>query len=174
LEIALIVGLAAQKFAEGAEGKLWGAIDPNPVSSQHEVKQELLGTLGLENRLARMSIFSALNTIGKVYEKVHDSVEAYNKEATVANNISKIGERVVEILNNVDGITTAHSRDFSRATPLFTLRDGTLLKTFRNPAQVDHIFVADSQGNMVFAGFVFWKDKENLQKAIAEIKRELS
>ena len=121
-----------------------------------------------------MNIFSTLNTIGKVYEKIHGSVEDWNTEATVANDISKVGERVVEILNNVDGIKTAHSRDFCRATPLFTLRDGTLIKTFRNPAQVDHIFVSNSQGQVIFGGFVLWKDKENLQKAIVDIKRELS
>lgn len=54
-----------------------------------------------------MNIFSALNTVGKVYEKIHDSVEDWNAEAAVANDISKIGERVVEILNNVDGMHTA-------------------------------------------------------------------
>lgn len=38
----------------------------------------------------------------------------------------------------------AHSRDFQRATPFFTLKDRTLVKIFINSAQVKYIFLADS------------------------------
>lgn len=67
-----------------------------------------------------------------------------------------------------------HSKDFSRATPLFSLRDGTAIKMYKNPAQVDHIFVCDDKGEMVFGGFVTWVDSKNLRQSVAEIKEELS
>ena len=79
---------------------------------------------------------------------------------------------VVEILNNVPGMTPSHSRDFWRATPLFTLQDGYVLKTYKNPVGVDHIFIADNNKNMVFGGFVGWIHSEGLLKAIETIKKE--
>lgn len=124
-----------------------------------------------------MSIFNFFDSVvpvAKVYEKVHDSVEKWNTEATISNNISKVAERVIEILNNTPGMTPAHSRDFKRATPIFALRDGTVIKIYMNSVHVDHVFVADEKGNMVFGGFVGWSDSESLRQSIAKIKRELS
>jgi hypothetical protein len=121
-----------------------------------------------------MSIFNLLDVVGTIYSKVHDSVEEWNTEAPISNQISKVAERVVEILDSVPGMTPAHSRDFLRATPLFSLRDGTVIKMYKNPAQVDHVFVSDDKGEMVFGGFVYWGDSENLRQSVAKIKRELS
>jgi hypothetical protein len=121
-----------------------------------------------------MSIFNSFDSVGEIYGKVHDSVEKWNTEAPISNHISKVAERVVEILNNVPGITSAHSRDFHRATPLFTLRDGTVLRMYKNPVHVDHVFVSDDKGNMVFGGFVYWGDSESLRQSISKIKNGLS
>jgi hypothetical protein len=112
--------------------------------------------------------------VAKIYGKVHDSLEKWNLEAEISDNISSITERVVEVLNNVSGMTQADSRDFRRATPLFTLRDGTVLKTWKNPVGVDHVFIANSDGKMLFGGFVGWVHSENLRQAIAEIREEFT
>jgi hypothetical protein len=121
-----------------------------------------------------MSIFNLLDVVGPIYSRVHDSVEKWNTEAHISNQISKVAERVVEILDNVPGMTPAHSRDFFRATPLFSLRDGTVIKMYKNPAQVDHVFVCDDKGEMVFGGCVGWVHSKNLRQSVAEIKKELS
>jgi hypothetical protein len=120
------------------------------------------------------NFFDSVASVAKVYEKVHDSVEKWNTEATISNNISKVAERVIEILNDTPGMTLAHSRDLKRATPLFTLRDGTVVKIYKNPVQVDHVFVSDKKGKMVFGGFVDWDNSENLRQSISKIKKELS
>jgi hypothetical protein len=65
-----------------------------------------------------------------VAEKFIDLVDEWNTEAPVANNISEIAQKVVEILFNVPGMTQAHSRDFYRATPIYTLIDGTVVKVY--------------------------------------------
>ncbi len=88
------------------------------------------------------------------------------------DHISIARGRVVEILNSVSGMTKAHSRDFYRATPLFTLRDGSVLKTWKNSVGVEHIFIANGDGNMVFGGFVGWIHSENLRQAITEIREK--
>jgi hypothetical protein len=121
-----------------------------------------------------MSLFDLFDTAGKVYVKIHDSIEKWNTEAPVSDHISKVAERVVEILSSVHGMSPTHSRDFIRATPIFTLRDGTVLKIYKNPLNLDHIFVSDDKGKMIFCGFVYWGDSENLHQSIAKIKKELS
>ena len=90
------------------------------------------------------------------------------------NHISSVGGRIIEILNSVYGMTQSHSRDFYRATPLFTLRDGSVLKTWKNFVGVEHIFIANGDGEMVFGGFVGWIHSENLRQAIAEIREEFT
>jgi hypothetical protein len=81
---------------------------------------------------------------------------------------------VVDLLNEVEGMTQAHSRDFKNATPRFTLRDGSVLKVFKNPVGVNHVFIADDQGNMIFGGFVGWIHADGLKQAIATIRSDFT
>ncbi len=71
-------------------------------------------------------------------------------------------------------MTTTDSRDFSRARPLFTLKDGTIVKVFTNPVGVNHVFLADSKEKMIFGGYVGWIHNENFNEAINDIKKEFS
>lgn len=119
-------------------------------------------------------IFDNLNAFAQIFKIVHDDISNWNQEAEVSNNISSVTQRVVEILNNVSGMNQAHSRDFHRATPLFTLRDGSVVKTWKNPSKVLHIFIADCNGKMIFGGFVFWWQEDNLEQAIQEIKQKFA
>ncbi|MDS3860109.1 hypothetical protein RIF25_04750 [Thermosynechococcaceae cyanobacterium BACA0444] len=109
-----------------------------------------------------------------IYPKIHDSVEDWNNPASVSNDISKVSEQVVEFLNRVPGMTQAHSRDFKRATPIFTLRDGSVLKTWKNPVGVNHVFIANKKGEMVFGGFVGWIHAEGLHQALQQIRAKFT
>ncbi len=109
-----------------------------------------------------------------VYPKIHDSVENWNNPASVSNDISKLSEQVVEFLNRVSGMTQAHSRDFKRATPIFTLQDGSVVKAWKNPAGVDHVFIANKKGEMVFGGFFGWIHAEGLDQALKQIRAKLT
>jgi hypothetical protein len=120
------------------------------------------------------SILNAIPPLAQVYEKIHDSVDEWNSSAQTANQISNVAEQVVNLLNEVEGMTQAHSRDFKNATPRFTLRDGSVLKFFKNPVGVDHVFIADDQGNMIFGGFVGWIHANNLKAVIAKIKLDFT
>ena len=117
-------------------------------------------------------MFDPLDSLSRVYEKVHDSVEEWNSNTPVANRISSLVEEVVDTLNSVPGMTQAHSRDFKRAAPRFTLSDGSVVKMWKNPVGVDHVFIADINGNMVFGGFVGWIHADGLNDAIVAIKRK--
>ncbi|CAN1209256.1 hypothetical protein TUMEXPCC7403_03470 [Tumidithrix helvetica PCC 7403] len=119
-------------------------------------------------------MFESLEPVAKIYEKIHDSVNEWNRPTQSANKISSVAEPVVDVLNQVPGMTQAHSRDFKRATPRFTLRDGSVLKMFKNPVGVNHVFIADTEGNMVFGGFVGWIHTDSLNQAIEKIRRDFT
>ncbi|MDZ7994087.1 MAG: hypothetical protein RM022_026965 [Nostoc sp. EfeVER01] len=110
----------------------------------------------------------------RLSQKGIDWLEEWNTEAEIASSISQIAQKAVEILVNVPGMTQAHSRDFRRATPIFTLKDGTVIKIFINPANVKHIFLADSNNKMLFGGYVGWIDTKGLNQAIEKIKHSLT
>jgi hypothetical protein len=99
-----------------------------------------------------------------------DITTEWNEQPQVANDISEISTQVIEKLSNTQGIAQADGRDFKRATPKFKLKDGTMIRTYKNPAGVDHIFLADRSGRMLFGGYVGWMHSENLEATIAEIK----
>ncbi|MDZ7964994.1 MAG: hypothetical protein RM368_08450 [Nostoc sp. DedSLP03] len=110
----------------------------------------------------------------RLSQKGIDWLEEWNTEAEIATSIYQIAQKAVEILVNVPGMTQAHSRDFRRATPIFTLKDGTVIKIFINPANVKHIFLADSNNKMLFGGYVGWIDTKGLNQAIEKIKHSLT
>ena len=116
----------------------------------------------------------SVEPLSKVYMKVHDSLEEWNSPATIANQISPLAEKVVHLLNQVPGMTQAHSRDFKRATPLCNLRDGSVLKTWKNPVGVDHVFIANANGMMIFGGFVGWIHSSGLQQCIEKIRQDFT
>ncbi|MFH7024879.1 MAG: hypothetical protein ACHBN1_05625 [Heteroscytonema crispum UTEX LB 1556] len=105
-------------------------------------------------------------------QKALDYLMEWNTEAEIAYSISQTAQQVVEILVNVPGMTMAHSRDFQRAIPYFTLKDKTVVKIYINPAQVKHIFLADYNNKMVFGGYVGWIHKKPLNETIDKIKKE--
>ncbi len=110
----------------------------------------------------------------RLSQKGIDWLQEWNTEAEIASSISQNAQKAVEILINVPGMTQAHSRDFLRATPIFTLKDGTVIKIFINPAHVKHIFLGDSKNKMIFGGYVGWIHTKGLTQAIEKIKNQLS
>lgn len=91
---------------------------------------------------------------------------------THANSIGGSAQYAIHILHCVPGMTQAHDRDFKRANTIFNLKDGTVVKTWKNPVGVEHIFLADVHGHMVFGGFVGWIHSGGLHQAIEQIYRE--
>lgn len=95
-------------------------------------------------------------------------------QAESANNISKIAEKAVEILSNIPSMSPCHDRDFKWSRPIFTLKDGTVVKICRNVLGLNHVFLADNHGKLVYGGFVNWLHSDKLQEAISKIRKELT
>ena len=88
----------------------------------------------------------------------------------VSKNITDDSQEIIEILENVPGITRAHHRDFKSSNPVIRLRDGSTVKTWKNPFGVDHVFIADRNDNMIYGGFVGWIHSDGLNAAIDRIR----
>jgi hypothetical protein len=84
----------------------------------------------------------------------------------------ELSVKLVQHLQSVPGMTDAHWRDFYHSKPCLRFNDGTTIRTWKNPIQVEHVFVADSDGQCLYAGFVGWIHTENLRKALEDIKTE--
>ncbi|HEY9880305.1 MAG TPA: hypothetical protein V6D29_17750 [Leptolyngbyaceae cyanobacterium] len=89
-------------------------------------------------------------------------------------DIDGIQRRVAAILDQVQGITAAHPRDFEKALPIMMLKDGTTVRTWKNLVGVDHVFLADKNSQMIYGAYVGWIHNQGLQQAIAKIRREFS
>ncbi len=84
---------------------------------------------------------------------------------------SELVADIVQRLQAVTGITDAHRRDCDRAQEYIKFQNGISIRTWRNLFGVDHVFVTDSQGECLYGGFVGWMHAQNLQQALAEIKK---
>lgn len=124
-----------------------------------------------------------LQNINEAYEVLKDYCERNGHRIPVDNSqdakqktegqrsTPKILDQVISILNQVPGMTEAHNRDFNRAVPKFKLRDGSVVKIWKNPVGVDHVFLADKSGKMIFGGFVGWIHSDGLHQAVDQIQK---
>lgn len=92
----------------------------------------------------------------------------------VEANTAEDTKQVIAILEKVPGITPAHHRDFKQSNPIMRLRDGTAVRTWKNPIGVDHVFLGDRDDKMVYGGYVGWIHSEGLKSALERIRREFT
>ncbi|HYW20211.1 MAG TPA: hypothetical protein VE956_13045 [Nodularia sp. (in: cyanobacteria)] len=112
-----------------------------------------------------------VSVFGKVINYITDDV-LYEAEKAVT--ISKFAQKAIEILDAVPSISHCHDRDFKWSRPIFVLKDGTVVKICKNLIGINHIFLADNHGYLIFGGFVNWSNSDKLKNAINRIKNELT
>jgi DnaJ-class molecular chaperone len=108
------------------------------------------------------------------YKTPTDNSQDFNQKPENNSSVSNVSEKVICILSQVPGMTQAHKRDFNSAAPKFKLSDGSVLKTWKNPVGVDHVFIADREGNMIYGGFVGWIHSDDFHQAISKIQKEFT
>ncbi|MHC5720234.1 MAG: hypothetical protein ACYT04_19505 [Nostoc sp.] len=109
--------------------------------------------------------------IGRLIDYFVDDV-LYQAES--ASSISQFAQKAVEILDGVPSMSQCHDRDFKWSRPIFVLQDGTVVKTCKNVIGLNHIFLADNHGKLIYGGFVDWTHSDELKKAIDKIRIELT
>lgn len=81
---------------------------------------------------------------------------------------------VIALLRAVPGMTDAHQRDFRRAVVSCTLDDSSTIRLWKNPLQVQHVFLADPQGRCLFGGYVGWAHAPGLLVVLDTIRQQFS
>jgi hypothetical protein len=109
-------------------------------------------------------------------EKINEFIQYLSDGNTIcpASDISPEAEKIARKLLNVPGMTLTNTYDFNKALPILKLKEGTVLRFYKNPFGVKHIFLANNSGEVFFAGFVGWIHSDGLDKAIKQICQEFS
>lgn len=109
-------------------------------------------------------------------EKINEFIQYLSDGNTIspASDISLEAEKIARKLLNVPGMTLTNTYDFNKAFPILKLKEGTVLKFYKNPLGVKHIFLANHLGEVIFAGFVGWIHSYGLDKAVKQICEEFS
>lgn len=79
---------------------------------------------------------------------------------TPRSSLSQFEYGLIKRLQAIEGITDGHERDFPKATIFHTYENGVTLRTWKNLMGIDHVFVANSQGECLYSGFVGWLHAE--------------
>lgn len=106
-------------------------------------------------------------------EIVSQFLEGRTKKVKVSNQISSTTAKVIAILFDVPGMNQGHSRDLKKATPILSLKDGTLVKSYQSLA-FDRIFLIDSEGNLIFGCFISRTQAKALNEALSKIRKEFT
>ncbi|MBD2200988.1 hypothetical protein H6G33_00020 [Calothrix sp. FACHB-1219] len=160
----------------------------------------VLGLTGLiTEALAKVSLEDFLTAVycqrrqtephGKLLEEI-DSLSLFNGDmkerlkvtvsdgcgcaTVVTENTTDDAKDAIAILENVPGMTRAHHRDFKSSNPIMRLRDGSVVRTWKNQLGVDHVFISDRHDRMIYGGFVGWIHSEGLNQAINRIRRDFT
>ncbi|MBW4663254.1 MAG: hypothetical protein KME01_03490 [Chroococcus sp. CMT-3BRIN-NPC107] len=118
------------------------------------------------------------NLFGDAIEQAEEIVSEYiegqtKKEAKVFNYTSENTAKVMAILFNVPGMNQAYSRDFLKSNPIFSLKDGTIVKISQSPA-IARIFLVDSEGKLIVGYFISRTQAKALNEALNKIKTEFT
>jgi hypothetical protein len=81
---------------------------------------------------------------------------------------------VIEQLRAIPGMTDAHPRDLPQAEPFLTLEDDSMIRVWRHPLGVDHVFVTAPNGACLYAGYVGWLHRTDLWNALSQLKQDLA
>jgi Serine aminopeptidase, S33 len=83
-----------------------------------------------------------------------------------------LGTQIIHALQAVTGMTDSHPRGFDKSQVYFVCQDGITVSTYKNPLQVDLVYVADREGKCIYSGYVGWVDSAHLWQALGELKQE--
>ena len=124
-------------------------------------------------------LLSEINSLslfdGDIRDRLRTTVtDGCGCSTVVSSNTSEEIREVIAILENVPGMTPAHHRDFKSSNPILRLMDGTAVKTWRNLAGFDHVFLADSNERMAYGGFVGWIHSDGFNRAMSQIRRDFT
>ncbi|MCG9885068.1 MAG: lysophospholipase [Cyanobacteria bacterium] len=130
------------------------------------------GTITVESTKLKYAHFTCLNGVSHPKLKTHPTVvktiqEFWSKPRDVlpAPEESLIS-KLIELFRYTPGMTDANAKDFNKAEIAFRFKDGTTIRTWKNPLGVHHVFIANVYEQCEYSGFVGWVHSNDLKHAI--------
>jgi len=130
------------------------------------------GTVTIESTKLKHTHFICLEGVNHPALRTHPAIVKVIQEfwsqprEPVPAPEASLTSKLIEHFRSVPGITDASERDFLRATMIFSFPEGTSLRTWTNLIGIQHIFIANKQGQCEYAAFVGWIHCADLQRAI--------
>lgn len=85
---------------------------------------------------------------------------------------SELADELIERLSQVPGMTDTNERYLSRAQPVLKFQNGLSLCIWRNLCRINHVFLINPEGQVLFSGFVGWWHSRDLRQALKEIETQ--
>jgi hypothetical protein len=82
-----------------------------------------------------------------------------------------LSTQLIRRLRLVPGMTDADRGGFDSAKVLMAFKSGISIRTEKNLLGVDRVFIANSQEDCLYSGFVGWLHTQDLWQALAEIQQ---
>ncbi len=115
---------------------------------------------------------ATLKNHAEVAKAIRDFWNPFPGSDALSQGIPDFSDELIQRLRLVVGMTDGHPRDFRRSKIHLTFKNRITLRTWKNPTQVDHVFVGDPAGQCLYSGFVGWLHAEGLRKVLQEIAKE--
>jgi hypothetical protein len=95
-----------------------------------------------------------------------------NPQIPVDDRGADFSTLLIHQIRLVPGITDAHRRDFYRSRAYISFHNGITIRTWRNPLQVEHVFIGNNEGQCLYGGFVGWLHADGLHRSLEGIKKQ--
>lgn len=95
-------------------------------------------------------------------------------EMSLVKNVSR--PTVIQLINQiqkVQGVTDTDGADFPKSHPHIIFKNGVTIRTWKNYAGVDHVFITDHSGKCAYGAYVGWIHSKYLQSTLQTLHNEL-
>ena len=132
------------------------------------------GTIPVESTRVPHGQFVCLGGISHAALRCHPRVIEQIQQFWAGSSlgIPILPHPIVDRLRQIPGMTDAHQRDFARATVWHTFADGSSLRLWRSPFGIHHVFLASSQGDCLYSGYVGWLHTGDLWPGLEALRAE--
>ena len=107
----------------------------------------------------------------KSNDAVDSSIRSFWAEETIILSEKTSLTETISQLRSIPGMTDARSKYFERSKPIGTVAEGIVLRVWKNPVGVKHIFLENERGECAFSGYVGLVHRGGLDRAIQSILR---
>jgi pimeloyl-ACP methyl ester carboxylesterase len=132
------------------------------------------GTITVESTRVPNGQFVCLEGINHAALRYHPRVVEQIQQFWAGHSLSAplLLHLLVDQLRQIPGMTDAHRRDFSRATPWHTFADGTRISLWRSPFGIHHVFLSSPEGDCLYSGYVGWLHTEEMWQGLKAMRAD--